>query len=239
MDKSEDKLKEAIVLAGGFGTRLQSVVKDVPKPMASVAGKPFLHYVVQQLIAQGINRIIFSVGYLSESIIDYFEENKYEAEILFQIEKDQLGTGGAIKFSLEKSETENVLVLNGDTFFDIDFQLLFKFHQEKNAKATLALRAVDNVSRYGRVVIDETDTVDSFNEKSKEDAGKGLINGGTYIINKDFYSQIKATKFSIEKDFFEKFVSDSIFFGQKFDGYFIDIGIPEDYALANEDFKTQ
>ncbi len=233
------RLKEAIVLAGGFGTRLQSVVQDVPKPMALVADKPFLHYVVQQLKKQKIHRIILSIGYKSESIIEYFDKHDYGVEILYQIEKEPLGTGGGIKYALELAETEDVLVLNGDTYFDINFHNLYEQYLAKKAKACLALRQVENANRYGKVNVNEKEIITSFSEKSATENQTGLINGGTYILNKEYFNQIQKNRFSIEQDFFEVEVKENHLAGKLYDDYFIDIGIPADYEQANIDFKEK
>jgi D-glycero-alpha-D-manno-heptose 1-phosphate guanylyltransferase len=232
------KMTEAIILAGGFGTRLQTVVNDLPKPMANVADKPFLHYVVKQLIQQGIQRIVFSVGYKSEYIVDYFTNTDFSIEMLFQKENEPLGTGGGIKYAMQACQSNDILVLNGDTYFDIDFSTLHTIYLEKKAKAALALRFVDNAGRYGQVKLNENSIITTFEEKNLSAIKAGCINGGTYILNKNYFIENTEIKFSIEKDFFEKQVDQDILAGHVYDNYFIDIGIPEDYYKANEDFRT-
>jgi D-glycero-alpha-D-manno-heptose 1-phosphate guanylyltransferase len=238
LSHSKNTITESIILAGGFGTRLQTVVSDLPKPMASVADKPFLHYVVKQLIQQGIQRIVFSVGYKSEYIIDYFSNTDFGIEMLFQKESEPLGTGGGIKYAMLACQSNDILVLNGDTYFDIDFSTLHTIYLEKKAKAALALRFVDNAGRYGQVKLDENNTIVAFEEKNLTEVKAGCINGGTYILNKNYFIENTEKKFSIEKDFFEKQVEQSVLAGHVYDNYFIDIGIPEDYYKANEDFRT-
>ncbi len=238
MSQQQHKISEAIILAGGFGTRLQTVVSDLPKPMATVAGKPFLHYIVKQLVQQGIQRIVFSVGYKSEYIIDYFSNIDFGIEMLFEKENEPLGTGGGIKYAMKACESQTILVLNGDTYFDIDFSALHTVYLEKKAKAALALRYVNNAGRYGQVKMDDKNRIIAFEEKNLVAQNAGCINGGTYILNKDYFIKNTNSKFSIEKDFFEKQVDQGVLTGHVYDSYFIDIGIPEDYFKANEDFRT-
>jgi D-glycero-alpha-D-manno-heptose 1-phosphate guanylyltransferase len=235
---TKNTITEAIILAGGFGTRLQTVVNDLPKPMANVADKPFLYYVVKQLIQQGIQRIVFSVGYKSEYIVDYFSNTDFGIEMLFQKESEPLGTGGGIKYAMQACQSNDILVLNGDTYFDIDFSILHAIYVKKKAKAALALRFVDNAGRYGQVKISEDSTITAFEEKNMSEIKAGCINGGTYILDKNYFIQNTETKFSIEKDFFEKQVDKGVLAGYVYKDYFIDIGVPEDYFKANEDFRT-
>lgn len=226
--------QEAIVLAGGFGTRLQSVISDVPKPMAPIKGKPFLSYVLLYLKKYGVRHIILSVGHLHEVVEAYFGENWEGLEISYAIENEPLGTGGAIKYAFEKIKFQEAYVVNGDTFFDVNLNTFHKYHAKKQAEISLALRAVDDVSRYGTVQTNGDNQIIAFSEKGKFE-GKGNINGGIYLINKQIFKKITifADKFSIENDVFEKYYSVHRFFGFPFEDYFIDIGIPEDYKRAN------
>lgn len=229
-------MKEAIILAGGFGTRLQSVVSDVPKPMAPVAGKPYLVYLVKYLKSFGVEHIVLSVGYLSEVVVNYFG-NEYEGiKISYSKEENPLGTGGGIKLALEKCTTENVIVLNGDSFFDVDIKALFALHLQKKAKASLGVRLVENVGRYGEVVLSDMDEIIQFSEKSdKQEAG--LINGGVYILTRNALEAFQAnTKFSLESDFFQKQAGFNRLYALEFSSYFIDIGIPSEFERANKEF---
>jgi D-glycero-alpha-D-manno-heptose 1-phosphate guanylyltransferase len=229
-------IKEAIILAGGFGTRLQSVVSDVPKPMAPVNDFPFLHYLILQLQSQHIEKIIISTGYKAEVIEQYFSNEDYTSTIVCAKEPEPLGTGGGIKYAMRHCDTSKILVLNGDTYFDIDFEEMDTIMQETKANAVLALRYVENASRYGQVLVDSSECITQFSEKNTE-AQAGLINGGTYLLNKDFFVNNTPEKFSIEKDFFEPQVANKQLYGVEYAAYFIDIGIPEDYYKVNEDFK--
>ncbi|EHA3649470.1 NTP transferase domain-containing protein, partial [Campylobacter coli] len=213
---------QAIVLAGGLGTRLKSVVQDLPKPMAPINEKPFLAFVLEHLKKQGITEIILSVSYKYELIQEYFKDEFYGMKIHYNIEKELLGTGGAVKDALKLVKNE-VYVLNGDTFFDIDLKKLVL----NGSKICIALKQMQNFDRYGTVNVDEQGIVTSFEEKVFKK--QGLINGGIYLLKKDIFDE-----FSLEKKFsFEEFLQENYkslkIQTQIFDDYFIDIGIPEDY----------
>ncbi len=228
---------EAIILAGGLGTRLRSVVADLPKCMAPVAGKPFLHYVIQHLQKQGVDKFIFSTGYLSEIIEQFLLKNYPLLNYQLSIETEPLGTGGAIKLACKKSCEKNVLVLNGDTLFTIDANELMKAHTTSVAECTLALKPMKNFDRYGVVEVKENNSIVSFHEKKYY--AEGLINGGVYAINVSmFLSKLFPQKFSFEKEYLEKYVGDGILYGLVQDEYFIDIGIPEDYERAKKEFDN-
>ena len=231
-------MKEAIILAGGLGTRLRSVVADLPKCMAPVNGKPFLAYVIQYLQQQGIERFIFSLGYMSEPIIDFL--NKEFPSLIFttSLEDEPLGTGGAIKQALTFAEGENILVTNGDTLFKIDVNEVAAIHNETNADCTLSLKPMNNFDRYGVVVIDESRRIISF--KEKQFYASGLINGGVYMLNKkSFLSEDLPQKCSFEKDYLEQYFPTRKMYGIEQQQYFIDIGIPEDYAKAQIELRSQ
>jgi D-glycero-alpha-D-manno-heptose 1-phosphate guanylyltransferase len=225
---------EAIILAGGLGTRLRSVVSDVPKCMAPVNGTPFLTFIINDLIKQGIERFIFSLGYKSESIIDFAEAQYKNLDKVYVIEKEPLGTGGAIKKACKEVQGEKVLVLNGDTLFDIDVQELADIHVKQKAQCTIALKPMTNFSRYGSVETNSNAMVTAFNEK--QFCKKGLINGGIYVLNaKQFLQQPLPEIFSFEKEYLEKNINTHHLNGIAFDDYFIDIGIPEDYEKAQQE----
>jgi len=229
-------IKQAIILAGGLGTRLRSVVSDVPKCMAPVAGKPFLHYVIAHLQNNGIQSFIFSVGYKSESIINFIKNDYTGISYQFSVEEEPLGTGGAVKFSLEKTTERNILLCNGDTLFKANINELNNFHLLHNSDCTLCLKPMNNFDRYGVVELDNDDLIVSF--KEKQFYKKGLINGGVYALNKEsFLNKNLPENFSFEKDYLEKFVGEEKMFGLIQDAYFIDIGIPEDYKRAQEELK--
>ena len=224
---------EAIILAGGFGTRLAHIVKDVPKPMAPVCKKPFLTYILDDIISKGIDKVVLAVGYKKEIIENYFKDNYNNCSVEYSDEDKPLFTGGAIKKSLYKCKDENVLVINGDTFFDVDLKSMLDFHVKNNADITVACKKMFDFDRYGTVNIEKGRIIE-FKEKvfTKE----GVINGGIYIIKKDLLNCIQEEKFSFETDFMEKEVGNKNIYAFLSDGYFIDIGIEKDYYKAQEDF---
>lgn len=227
---------QAIILAGGFGTRLQSVVKDVPKPMADIAGAPFLAYLLGHLKNFGITDAVISVGYLQQKIIEYFGNSYLGINLSYATEDKPLGTGGAIVNSLKFiDQTKPVVVVNGDTFLQIDYQKLLQFYQEKKSQLTLVLRQLEDCSRYGRVVLDENSTVTNFEEKSSEKKS-GFINGGIYLLDPQIFKKFSlAESFSFEADFLMKYLDEIQPQGFTVDEYFIDIGIPDDYARAQSE----
>ena len=228
--------REAIILAGGLGTRLRDKVPDLPKCMAPIAGKPFLSYVIDYLRMQGIERFVFSLGYKWGLIEEYLQKEYPTLDYSSVIEEEPLGTGGAIQLAIQKCRSENVLVANGDTLFKVQVKVLFETHETNDSECTLALKPMKDFDRYGVVEIDRKGRIISFREKQFYPAG--LINGGVYILNKKkFLSRSLPTKFSFEKDYLEKFYSEALFYASSQDEYFIDIGIPEDYQRAQIELK--
>ena len=229
-------IKEAILIAGGLGTRLRSVISDKPKCMAPVAGKPFLHYLILFLQEQGIENFIFSIGYKHEVIEKYLEENYPQLDYIISLEEEPLETGGAIKLACKKASDKNVLVCNGDTLYKIDCNSLNKLHLDTDASCTLSLKPMNNFDRYGAIELNPDNSIKSFKEKQFYQSG--LINGGVYALNiEEFLKEELPEKFSFEKDYLEKKVHQQTnkkpkFFGMIQDTYFIDIGIPEDYERA-------
>ncbi|MFM9944517.1 MAG: nucleotidyltransferase family protein [Bacteroidia bacterium] len=228
---------DILILAGGFGTRLQSVVKDVPKPMAPVAGKPFLEWLLNYLEFLKPNKIILSTGYKHETIAGYFGNNFKNIPIDYSVETDPLGTGGAIKRAFNFVESQNFLVLNGDTFLQIDHLNFLNYHIKSKALFSMALKPLKNPTRYGTV---ETsgESIKKFNEKNP-DLSQGLINTGVYLMNKMIISHFPLQeKFSFETNFMELKTGEIEMKGFITDDYFIDIGIPEDYKKANDEFPN-
>ncbi len=223
-----------IILAGGLGTRLQSVVKDLPKPMAPVNGKPFLHYVFKYLNGQGIENVIISSGYRHEAIVDFFNDEYLGIKIKYSVEDEPLGTGGGIKKAF-KLVADTAFVLNGDTFFDVQLEELKNFYLSSKCDMALALKQLEHFDRYGTVQTNDDNRITNFVEKKYIE--QGLINGGVYFFDKKVFDKIETgEKFSLEKDVLEKQVKHLKFYGKVFGGYFIDIGIPEDYQKAQHDF---
>lgn len=229
-------IKEAIVLAGGLGTRLRSAVPDLPKCMAPVNGKPFIAWVIEYLRQQGVEHFIFALGYKNESFLDFLEKNIRPSEFTISIEEEPLGTGGAVQLACSAVKEEDVIVTNGDTLFRANLLLLADFHIKQNAVCSLALKPMTDFSRYGAVELNEKDVITSFREKQYFE--KGFINGGMYALHvASFLNKNLPARFSFEKDYLERFYTEGLIMGQVQDAYFIDIGIPEDYERAQSEFK--
>jgi len=224
---------EAVVLAGGLGTRLRRVVTDLPKPMAPIGNKPFLEYILKYLEKNGIKRVILSVGYKWEIIQEYFGYEFENIELIYSVEDEPLGTGGAIKKAMNQVENSQVYIINGDTFFDVNLKTL---DLKDKSKLILSLKHMTDFDRYGCVENDENNLVTAFTEKSYRKSGN--INGGIYLASKDIFNEYDLDeKFSFEEFMQENFkklqISSTIF-----DNYFIDIGIPEDYEKAQSEIKN-
>ena len=223
-----------IILAGGLGTRLRSVVPDLPKCMAPVNGRPFIGYVIDFFQQQSISNFIISIGYKHEAIVEFLNTQYSAINIQYSIEEEPLGTGGAVKKACSFVSDENVFVTNGDTLFKVNCSLLQSFHQQKNADCTLALKPMKNFDRYGVIELNEDDSIKSFNEKKYYESG--LINGGLYMLNvPKFIIEPFPEKFSFETAYLEKYYYQRKMFGLIQDEYFIDIGIPEDYERAGKE----
>ncbi len=231
-------LNTAIILAGGMGTRLKTIISDLPKPMAPIMNVPFLTYQLNYLKYFGIKKVIFSVGYLSEKIIAHYNQSFENISIEYSIEKNPLGTGGGIRMAMSNLKEDLVLILNGDSFFDLDLEQFYNLHLEQKSDFSLALRYVNNSERYGNIEFNSSNQITSFIEKNQLNQS-GYINAGVYILSKKLYLQNTKPdiNFSIEKEFFEKQLNQLIIKGFEFKDYFIDIGIPEDYLKAQDDFK--
>jgi D-glycero-alpha-D-manno-heptose 1-phosphate guanylyltransferase len=221
---------EAVILAGGKGMRLRPLVDDVPKPAAPVGGVPFIAYPLALLARNGIKRVIVSVGYMREKIIELIGKSFEGMQIMYSEEETPLGTGGAIRRALSICAEKNVIVMNGDTFFDVDLAELNKFHVEKKADTTVALKEMMNFDRYGAVKCDGG-LITAFHEKRQTE--RGYINGGIYCIRRNIFDSADLPEnFSFEDDFLSRKIGDLKLCGLSFTGNFMDIGVPEDYLLA-------
>ena len=219
---------EAVILAGGLGTRLRSVVSEVPKCMAPVDGKPFLQYMLEWLSRFDVSHVVLSVGYLREVIFAFIDSREWPFEISYAVEEEPLGTGGGIRLALTKCREDRVIVLNGDTFFNVDLKAL-----TFAAPVTLALKPMRDFDRYGAVDL-AGGLVTGFHEKTA--CTEGLINGGVYaLVRSRLDLAFYPGRFSFEKDLLEPLAAARLVAGQVQEGYFIDIGIPEDYARAQRE----
>jgi len=230
------KIEECIILAGGLGTRLQTVIHDLPKPMAPVNNKPFLEYLLFYLKNQHCRHCVLSVGYKHDIIMDYFGNRYFGMDLDYAIENELLGTGGGIKNGLRFISQNDFLLLNGDSFFNVDLASLSDFHLRKHSAITLSVKEMRQTDRYGTLDL-EHDRVIRFNEKQQVE--KAFINGGVYTVSKSIFNDENlGNKFSFEKDILEKKISEIPIYALPFDGYFIDIGIPADYQRAQTELGS-
>lgn len=229
---------EAIILAGGEGTRLKPVIHDLPKAMAPINGRPFMEYQLDYLNKWSIKRVVISVGYQKEKIKQHFGESYKNIELLYAPEEEPLGTGGAVINAFQYIEGPAAFIFNGDTYFDINLKRVNDFRWIKETDVVIVLRFENDTSRYGTVTFDGTGLITGFFEK-KENGGEGYINGGAYLINKGYLDKFGfPSKFSLEKDFFARYFTQEEFYALRCFSYFRDIGIPEDYQKAQDEFKT-
>ena len=224
---------ECVVLAGGKGTRLRSVVSDLPKCMAPVAGRPFLAWLLDDLREAGFDHIILSLGYKHEAVEAWVATRPDRDSITCVVEEEPLGTGGGVRLALRQAREDAVFILNGDTFFGVDYPAMQAFHRQSGAQATLALKPLRDFDRYGEVTLDGEGRITAFREKRP--CAEGLINGGFYLLQRDALAEMPE-RFSLEKDYFEPKAESAGLAGFRSEGYFIDIGIPADYARAQRDF---
>lgn len=231
---------QALVLVGGLGTRLKKVVSDRPKPMALIKGKPFLEYLINNLKTHGITEIILAVGYMGSYIESYFKSGEdFEVKIKYSYEDISMGTAGAIKNAEKLITEESFMILNGDTYFDINYKQLMHYHKQKESSFTMVLRRVEDAKRYGTVKFDNEHRITGFMEKREDKHVEGYINGGIYIVNKSILNKIPAgKKFSLENKLMPELVKNlEPIYCKNENGYFIDIGIPEDYYKFTNDIK--
>jgi D-glycero-alpha-D-manno-heptose 1-phosphate guanylyltransferase len=229
---------QVVILAGGYGTRLRSIVSDRPKCMALIEEKPFLEYQIKFLASQGLTNFIICSGYKHEHISKYFGNGEIlSANVKYSVEKEPLGTGGAIKNALHLLEN-NFIVLNGDTICNLSYDSFMNFHDEKKAHVSMVLAKIANNSRYGTIITDNADSIISFSEKV-QNSSNFFINAGIYLIEKNSIDwKAFPTNFSLEKELFPILLHKKRFFGFKSNGYFIDIGIPEDFTRFQKEIKS-
>ncbi len=224
----------ALILVGGLGQRLRSVVSDRPKPMAPVQGVPFLEILISSLADKGVRKFVLLTGYKGEAVEEYFGPSyRDDLTIAFSREGSPLGTGGAVK-NAEAYATDPSLLVNGDTFFDADLGSLLRFHADNGAEVTLSLFKVEDVSRYGSVMVDGQGTVVGFREKDENIKEPGLINAGLSLLSKRLVSGLPDGPFSMEREIFPSLVGSGKMFGLLQERPFFDIGTPESY----EEFKS-
>ncbi len=228
---------KAFILVGGLGTRLRKIGITQPKPMILINDHPFLEYLMLSLKQSGIREIVLCVGYGAEVVQNYFGAgHKLGIQIYYSKEENPLGTGGAIKNAQAFADEEN-LILNGDSFLELDYQQFIAFHREKNALATIATISIPETQDYGNIQVDDNEKILSFAEKVS--GNKGLINGGIYLFQKKALDYIPANQsVSIEKEVFPALVSTGQCFAFMINGYFLDIGTPDRLERANKELPA-
>ena len=223
----------AVVLAGGTGTRLRAVVADRPKPLAPVAGRPFLAYLLDQIAGAGIRRVVLSTGYLAEQFESVIGDSYRGLEVLYAHEEQPLGTGGAIRFAGGMADADQLLVMNGDSYCDADLPAYIAWHLAGTHDVSLMLAKVEDTSRYGTVEFSPGGRITAFLEKRPECAA-GYINAGVYLLRRKMLDHIPAGPSSIERDVFPLWLERWSIMGWVADGAFIDIGVPSDYERSHE-----
>jgi len=223
--------REAIVLAGGLGSRLRDLLPGIPKCMAPVKGKPFLTYILDYLSGQKIDKVILSVGYRKDQIISHFGNNYENLSIEYSIENEPLGTGGAVKLSFNYCKQDNVFVLNGDTYFLPELKEMEEMYFQTTADVTIAVKEMADTGRYGRIMTDKDTRITDFREKDPITT-RGWINGGIYLLNRKIFDALPEQKFSLENDVFRKSCSKFNMQAYQTDAFFLDMGIPDDYIHA-------
>ncbi len=226
---------KALILAGGFGTRLKEVIHDRPKVMAPIDGKPFLEHVIHLLRKNGFSEIIISIGYLGDFIKNYFENGEgFGVKIEYASEDYPLGTGGAIK-NAEYFLKETFLVVNGDTYLETNLAKIISDHEEKKSLATIVLTKRKIVSESGLVSLDKSGRIHSFSEKPEK--GEGWVNAGYYVFNPKVLKMIKkGERISLEKELFPLLAEKKLLHGYQVPEDFLDIGKPENYEKARKFF---
>lgn len=226
---------EAIILAGGFGTRLRSVVSDVPKPMAPIGERPFLELLLDHLEKYRFDHVVLSTGYMHEKIQAHFGNRYRSIDISYAVENEPLGTGGGMRNALTQCKEDDIVVLNGDTLFKVDYDSLESFYRSHPTRLAVVLRQVDDTSRYGSVSTDCCDRISRFTEKNAA-GGFGNINGGIYMLNRSLLEEYPlGQNFSFEKELLQQRFDKEPFYAFPSSAYFIDIGIPEDYIRLQQE----
>lgn len=227
-----DKLT-CVILAGGLGTRLSPVVNDVPKPMALVAGRPFLEYLIAQVREAGFTDVVLCIGYKAYVIENHFGDGrKYGVEIRYSREEKLLGTAGALALARPLIRSDPFLVMNGDSYCAVDFLDLLAQHRARGAVATIVVTQVKDISRYGSIVLGDNDMVIHFCEKDQANETQAYVNAGIYMLNQVILDLVPVGKpCSIEYEVFPMLAGRGLYaFRQP--GAFIDIGVPTTFKAA-------
>ena len=227
----------AVVLAGGLGTRLRTVVSDRPKVLAHIGGRPFLAFLLDQLDAGGIQNAVLCCGYLGEQVNQTFGDRYRGMRLTYSQEQSPLGTGGALRLAFPLLASDPVLVLNGDSYCAADLPAMLDWHRARRAEATLLLTHVTDTQRFGRVEADESGSILEFIEKRCR-GGPGSVNAGVYLLGRRLLQSIPPNgPASLERQVFPAWIGRGLF-GCSVSGKFLDIGTPESYASAEAFFAA-
>ena len=229
---------DALILCGGFGTRFQPVTREQPKGLAKVAGKSILERLIEDLVDQGITRVVLCVGHLREQIISFFKDRK-DIEILFSIEDTPMGTAGALKNAQTLIKSDNILVMNGDSLCSVQYQNIYDFHQKKESLLTIVVSPSEDTKDYGNITLDDANRILSFNEKVDSDS-IAFINAGIYLINQKTIKQLSNHfPVSLEIDFFPKIIQNNRCYGYTTNSKVMDIGTPDRFQTINKLMEQQ
>ena len=228
---------DVIILAGGLGTRLRSVVPDLPKPLAPVNGRPFLDTLLEYLDRfSHIRKVVMAIGYRAEAIKERYANTHYHFPVAFAYEESPLGTGGGVKNALSLTSGDDIIVINGDTYAGVNIDALLKFHREKKGVATIAVARKKEGARYGAIEFDSDYRILSFSEKSDI---SNFVNAGTLVLRRSLFDSIPGgTICSLEKDLIPQWLKQGVH-AYFHEGGFHDIGTPESYAEAGPYLKTR
>ena len=228
----------AVILAGGLGTRLRSVVPDRPKVLADVSGRPFIEYLLDQLVTESVQSVVLCTGYKGEQVQDRLGANYRNMPLHYSREQYPLGTGGALRLALPMIESDPVLVLNGDSYCEARLTQFAAWHTARESSATILLIETDDTRRYGRVQIDDESRIREFREKAAT-SGPGWINGGIYLLRRKLIETIPPDRaVSIESEIFPEWIDCGGFYGYRSEGRLWDIGVPDAYAEARTKFTS-
>ena len=224
---------DALILAGGLGTRLAGVIGDIPKVLAPVNGRPFLDYQLEYLACEGVSKVVLSLGYRAEVVLAHLAKTKSQIEVETIVEPRPLGTAGAIAFARPRLRSDPVLTLNGDTWLDLDLEAMLAEHYASHeALATISCVAVDDTRRYGGVKVSADRTVSCFVEKDESFSTPGLVNGGVYMLSARLLNSLPGLGSSLEHDVLPHLSTGTLYAYLVPEASFLDIGTPESYARA-------
>jgi D-glycero-alpha-D-manno-heptose 1-phosphate guanylyltransferase len=237
-DRGDLSACTAVILVGGLGTRLRSVVSDRPKVLAEINSRPFLSYLLDQVAEAGLRHAVLCTGYRADQVQELLGDRWHDLTLTYSQETTPLGTGGALRLALPQLRSDTILALNGDSYCGADLAAFWDFHQHRQAAATLLLTQVPDTQRFGRVQVDEGDRIVHFEEKG-DTTGPGWINAGLYLVSQGYLADIPADgPISLEKDIFPQWIDQGLY-GYPAEGKFIDIGTPETYRQAADFFAAK